>query len=118
MSQRLVDGSSADFNGRDVAEASIQKDDTQDLLVKQLHVGAGFVNHFGIVESLGECLFGFGDSEMLNAAAHFAAQAELKKGSSQDRSVAVRGHRLSFILIGVCYFAHRATDRDIVQQAG
>ena len=63
MSQRLVDRSSADFNGRDVAVASIEKNDTQDLLVQKLHVGAGSVDRFRLVERLRKGVFGFGYSK-------------------------------------------------------
>ena len=44
MSQRLIDTSFGDFNGRDVAVASVQQNDAQDLLVEKLHIGAGSIN--------------------------------------------------------------------------
>jgi hypothetical protein len=41
MSQRFVDTPFSDFNGRNVAEARVQQNDAQNLLVEKLHVGAG-----------------------------------------------------------------------------
>ena len=63
MSQRLVDRSSADFNSRAMPIAGIEKNDTQDLLVQKLHISAGFIDRFRVVELLREGVFGFGYGE-------------------------------------------------------
>jgi hypothetical protein len=44
MSQRLIDTSFGDFNGRDVAVAGVQQNDAQNLLVEKLHIGAGSID--------------------------------------------------------------------------
>ena len=44
MSQRLVDTSFGNFNGRDVAEARVQQNDAQNLLVEKLHIRAGSID--------------------------------------------------------------------------
>jgi hypothetical protein len=44
MSQRLVDTSFGDVNGRDVAVAGVHQNDTQKLLVEKLHIGAGSID--------------------------------------------------------------------------
>jgi hypothetical protein len=44
MSQRLIDTSFADFNGRDVAVARVHQNDPQNLLVEKLHIGAGSID--------------------------------------------------------------------------
>src|ERR1700736_3209154 len=44
MSQRFIDTSFIDFNGRDVAVARVQQNDAQDLLVEKLHIGAGSID--------------------------------------------------------------------------
>jgi len=41
MSQRTVDTSLRDFNGRDMPAACVQQNGTQDLLVEKLHIGTG-----------------------------------------------------------------------------
>src|SRR5260221_11605083 len=58
--KRLVDGSSGDFNGRDLAVAGIEKDDTQNLLVEKLHIGARSVDRFRVVEVARTCVLSFG----------------------------------------------------------
>ncbi len=58
--KRLVDGSSADFNGRDLAVAGIEKDDTQNLLVEKLHIGARSVDRFRVIELARTGVLGFG----------------------------------------------------------
>ena len=44
ISQRLIDTSFSDFNGRDVALARVQQNDSQNLLIEKLHIGAGSID--------------------------------------------------------------------------
>jgi hypothetical protein len=63
MSQRFVNTSLGDFNGRTVAVACVQKKNAEHLLVEKLHVGASPIDRFRIVELLRTGVLSFGYSE-------------------------------------------------------
>ena len=64
MSQRLVNTSLADFQGRDVAVARVQQNDPQNLLVEKLHIRAPIFHRIQprvqahiLIAFLGYCLW-------------------------------------------------------------
>ena len=58
MSQRLVNSSLGNFNGRAMAVARVQQNDAQHLLAEKLHICAGSIDCFGVVELLRTGVFG------------------------------------------------------------
>ena len=60
MGKRLVDGSLANFNGRDLCVAGVQRMTQRDLQIEKLHISASPIDRFGVVQANRQSVLTFG----------------------------------------------------------